>query len=140
MAFFSGNKSLVADYGFNNLFPSRKTVNKLCIKAYGVKMAIGKKSDEWRKLESNVFKFEDEGEEITGILRSVEPSQMDGAKNKVYGIETSDGLLTVFGTVVLDSLMSGVKLGQMVRIAFTGERDNKNPAYSPIKQFDVFVK
>jgi hypothetical protein len=93
---------------------------------------------EWKKIESEPFKFEVAGDVIEGILASVDKSEQFGNMN--YKIQTKEGLKTVFGTVVLDSLMSGIRIGSDIKIEFAGLKENKKKGQNAIKLFNVFTK
>lgn len=96
-------------------------------------------SKEWKKVENKIFKFENEGDHIEGILVGKEPSRT--FKNQVYKIQTDEGEnMTVFGTAVIDSGMIGVAIGDQVKIVYTGSKKNKNKGQNDIKLFDVLVK
>lgn len=73
---------------------------------------------DWKEVRSDAFIFDKEGDSIHGTLVSVDNSpQYD---NKVYILETQDGMKTIFGTKALDTQMSRVKIGEMVFIKFLG--------------------
>lgn len=97
-----------------------------------------KNKDAWEKIASEIFKFEKEGDDIEGVLKHIDQSV--NFENKVYKIETAEGMKTIFGTVILDDKMSLVKVGQLCKILYVGSKPNPNPKFNDIKQFDVFVK
>jgi hypothetical protein len=96
------------------------------------------KMAEWEKVEKEIFKFEKEGDFIEGKLLAVVDSPT--YSNKVYTIETKQGNKTVFGTVVIDSQMQLVKMGQMIKILYVGEKSSDKKGYNPIKLFEIYVK
>lgn len=96
-----------------------------------------KMGEEYKKVESDVFKFETEGAVIEGRLIAVSDSAQ--FNNKVYKIETDQGVKTVFGTVILDDLMAMVVIGKQVKILFIGEKEAKK-GQNPTKLFEVFYK
>ena len=99
----------------------------------------GLKMGEWKKVEDTIFKFEQVGSEIEGVLIGSEDSKT--FNNKVYKIKSKDGkIFTVFGTAILDSQLACVALNQTVRIVHTGSKPNKHAGQNPIRLFDVFVK
>jgi len=94
--------------------------------------------EDWKKVEpGNVWKEENEGDSIEGTLKNIREGNYE---NKVYDIETEEGLRTVFGSVVLDDRMAQVELGQKIKIVFTGTSPSKVPGRNPTKLYDVFVK
>ena len=95
------------------------------------------KKEEWEKIEAEVFRFEKEGDSIEGEYISSAKGQFD---NLVYKIKTDEGLKAVFGSAILDSRMDGVPVGVRVKFVFTGTQPHKNPKFSPIKLFDIYVK
>lgn len=96
------------------------------------------KMDEWKKVEAEVFKFAKVGDTIEGKLIAVERGQQ--FNNKVYKINTPEGVKAVFGTAVLEQQMDMVSLGQTVRILFSGEKAAKKAGQNKMKLFEVFVK
>jgi hypothetical protein len=94
-------------------------------------------SDCWQKVEDKIFKFEKEGDTVTDELLTVEESRT--YNNKVYKIKTEKETVTVFGTSVLDSQMTQIKIGQMVRILFSGTKPDPK-GRNDIKLFEVFFK
>ena len=91
--------------------------------------------EEYEKVGAEIFPMIEEGSEIKGKLKAVE----DGVfGNKVYKIETEEGLRTVFGTVVLDDLMNTIEKEQEIKKVLTGFKENKKKGQNPIKLFEVF--
>ena len=90
----------------------------------------------WKKIEDKIFKFDQVGDEIEGILISAEDSR--NYNNKVYKLDKDGESSIVFGTVVLDTLMIGIPIGTKIKISLTGFKANKNKGQSDIKLFDVF--
>jgi hypothetical protein len=121
----------LSDYGFVYPIP-------YSIKNYlGEKM--GNEKEEWKKVETEIFRFDDQNKEISGELVSVEDSNL--YNNKVYKIKKQDGkVYTVFGTTVLDTQMQNVALHKKVKIVYTGEKPNPKQGQADIKLFDVYIK
>lgn len=93
----------------------------------------------YKKVESNIFKFEKVGDCVEGELLSVEESHT--FNNKVYKIKSNeDKTVTFFGTTILDSLMSSVNIGMQIKVLFAGEKENKKKGQNPIKEFEVYYK
>lgn len=93
---------------------------------------------EWKKIEAQTFKFDKVGAEIEGELVGIEDSKTYG--NKLFKIETEEGVKAIFGTSVMESQMMNVKIGDYIKIVFTGTQPNKKKGQNDIKLFDVFVK
>ena len=92
----------------------------------------------FKKVEDNIFKFEKVGDTIEGELQAVEIGANFG--NKVYKIKGDDAKINVvFGTIVLESLMSAVSIGDYVKIEFAGTKENKKAGQEDIKTFDVSI-
>lgn len=99
------------------------------------------KMTEFKKIESEIKKFEKEGDSIQGVLIGVSTSKTpDGKDNKAYKIRTKENkVYTIFGTAVLNDRMQAVVLNQEVQIILTGFSPSKLKGRSPIKLFDVYV-
>jgi len=96
-------------------------------------------NEKWTKIESTIFKFEKKGDEIEGQYISKEQSA--NFNNEVYKIKDASGeTFSVFGTVVLQSLMSSVKIGTNVRIVFTDVKKNEKKGQNDIKMFEVYTR
>lgn len=92
----------------------------------------------FQKIEPNVWKPENEGDEIQGVLIRIQDSlRFD---NKVYHLETKEGeqitQKVVFGSTVLDDRMGYVKEGDQVRIVYKGLQ--KNQKGQDTKIFEVY--
>jgi len=94
--------------------------------------------EEFEKVEDSIFRFEVEGDAISGKLISIEDSM--SYDNKVYKLQTDDGLMTVFGTTVLDRIMKSIEVGTDIKIVYKGLQESKEKGYQPYKLFEVFKK
>ena len=91
----------------------------------------------WNKISFEVFPFKKIGESIIGIYEAKETGSLYG--NSVYKIKQENGkTVLVFGTTVLDTLMSARKIGEKLKIVYTANKDNKNKGLNAIKVFDVY--
>ena len=81
--------------------------------------------DEWKTIEPGVWKPEQEGEQITGVLVSKTPKDEKTGLSARYYLETEAGMFFVWGTAVLDDRMQYAKIGDKVRITFEGKTTNK---------------
>ena len=79
-----------------------------------------------------------EGEFIEGILLF---SQADVGVNKsmIYNIETEEGIKSVWGSVILDSKMALVKVGEKIKITYLGKAKEKKGGKNPAKLFKVEI-
>lgn len=91
---------------------------------------------EWKKVERNVWTYEKEGDEIVGKLVELEPSHFNDASNYIMDVEGQRTV--VYGKTALNSKMSGLKMGSVVRIVFLGEKKSPETKRS-YHDFDVFV-
>jgi len=95
---------------------------------------------EWTKIEPGIWRPENEGDSIEGILVGVEDSPRFDNKNYSLEVKREGKVeqITVFGTTVLDNKMKYAKIGNQVRIVFKGIE--KNQKKQDVKIFDVFTK
>jgi len=118
-------------YGFKD------PISNKYIKIGGNKMQEDQK--EWKKVETELVKFENIDDTVEGVLLEAEIGGLYG--NIVYKIKANDGKLkTVFSTLILESLMGNVKIGSNVKIVFTGTQENRKKGQNDIKLFDVFTQ
>ena len=82
---------------------------------------------EWKMIQPELWKPENNGDEIIGKLITKDPSKFIGRTN--YHLEvTKEGKLsqvTVFGSTVLDDKMQYINLGQIIKIVYKGKQKNK---------------
>jgi len=91
----------------------------------------------WKEIErGDVFIFDDENQELAGTLKSIREGNFG---NKVYDIETRNGLVSIFGTTILDSKMENIKPEQEIKIVYQGEIKTKKEGRM-CRDFKVFVK
>jgi len=98
------------------------------------------KSDDWKPVQGEVFKFETEGSSIEGTLSQVRDGQYmrtTGEKSKVYDIKTPEGIKSIFGTMILERQMESVNEGDRVKIVYKGEVDTKSGRKA--KNYEVFT-
>ena len=91
---------------------------------------------EFVEIEPNVWKTENDGDQVEGILKKVD-KDVGLNKSTLYHLENKDKQWAVWGSTVLDDRMSYVKEGEFVRITFKGTRENKRG--QPLKIFKVEV-
>ena len=75
-------------------------------------------------VEPGIWKHENEGEAIFGVLINTEPKDEANDLSAKYYIETVTGMMMVWGSAVLDDRMKLVKLGTPVRITYMGKKQN----------------
>lgn len=99
-----------------------------------------KMSDKWEKVEiAPAFKFENEGDEIEGVLVDVEENVGDN-NSMLYTLKTKKGREGVWGSTVLDIRMKGIEKGEQVKIVFLGKEESKKRKGASYKNFDIFHK
>ncbi len=84
-----------------------------------------KKKDEWQTIEPGIWKPENEGDQIAGVLVNKEPRDEASGTSARYYIENQDGMFLIWGSAVIDDRMQYVKIGQKVRVTFEGHTKNK---------------
>ena len=80
----------------------------------------------WVKVKSDMAPFWDfrTTKEITGVLTDIK-TDVGPHKSKLYTLEDAKGKQTaVWGTTILDGLMSKVIAGQELKIIYLGEKKN----------------
>ncbi len=75
-------------------------------------------------VEPGIWKHENEGDAIFGVLINTEPKDEANDLSAKYYIETVTGMMMVWGSAVLDDRMKLVKLGTPVRITYMGKKQN----------------
>ena len=79
----------------------------------------------WKTIEPGVWKPEEEGDHIIGVLVNKEPKDEQAGVSARYYLENKEGMSFVWGCAVLDNRMQYVKVGDMVRITYEGKTKNK---------------
>lgn len=92
--------------------------------------------EDWKEIEGgNVFVFQQLGDAIEGVIVARRDGQFN---NKIYDLQTKDGIKTIFGTAILDDRLAKVKDNQPVRIQYAGEV--KTGTGRTAKNFKVWTK
>jgi hypothetical protein len=81
--------------------------------------------DEWKTIEPGVWKPEQKGDHIIGVLVNKTPKDEQSGLSARYYIENENGTFFLWGSAVIDDRMQYVKVGQKVRITFEGKTKNK---------------
>ena len=90
---------------------------------------------DWVSVQSEIWKPEEAGDFIKGVLTSKEKSS-GKYESEAYYIENNGKTLLVFGTTVLESRMRLVQVGDVVKIVYKGIEKNKRD--EDMKIFKVF--
>ena len=81
--------------------------------------------EKWKKIEPGVWKPENKGENIVGVLSKKVPKDETTNLSAKYYIENENGPWLVWGCAVIDDRMKHVAVGSKVRITFEGKTKNK---------------
>jgi len=81
--------------------------------------------DKWKTIEPGLWKPENNGDNIIGVLVNREPRNEQAMLSARYYLETKEGMYFVWGCAVLDDRMQYVKTGDKIRITYEGETKNK---------------
>lgn len=79
----------------------------------------------WKEIEPNIWKPENEGDSITGVLLSKEPKDSKREMSAKYKVENEQGIFLVWGSAVLDDRMECINTGTKVRITFKEKKEIK---------------
>jgi len=95
----------------------------------------------YKKVEDVIFKFENEGDTLKGVLLSKEKNSNSDYDNFVCKIkeEDTDEIITFFTTKVLETKLKTIDVGTKVKIVMTGSKPSKS-GRNDTKLFDVFYK
>lgn len=91
----------------------------------------------WKPLEGDAWKPTEEGEELVGVLKEIQPkTEKAAAKYIIYDVGAGVNR-TVFGTTILDGLLKQVSINTIIKITFKGSKEIGKP--QPLKLFTVEV-
>ena len=90
----------------------------------------------WKTIEPQIWKPENEGDTIEGILVNKKEGLGLNESNAYY-VENKEGIFMIWGSTVLDDRMSVVGVGTLVRIEFKGKKPSKKG--NDVKIFSVSV-
>ncbi len=92
----------------------------------------------WRKVEMSPSHDFEKEKELEGILIGVQ-TDVGPNSSTLYEIEKRDNTNTaVWGSTVLDSRMKNVKIGEEIKIVYTGVAKEAKRGQNPAKLFEVF--
>ena len=81
-------------------------------------------NQEWETIEPGIWKHEKEGDNIEGVLVNKIPADQAKGMSARYVLDTKEGLMTVWGSAIIDDRMQYVKIGEPVKIIYDGEGAN----------------
>ncbi len=91
----------------------------------------------YKEIDPSTWKYDKDGDFIEGTLIQVQ-EEVGMNKSKLYSIETPKGVVSVWGSAVLDSRMVLVQIGSKIRITFKGRAEAKG-GKNPAKLFKVEI-
>lgn len=78
---------------------------------------------EWQEVKPQFWEYEKEGDSLEGVVIGREPSS-EGYGNQYY-VQTASGIVTVWGTAVIDARMKFIGDGETIKLVYAGEGKNK---------------
>lgn len=91
----------------------------------------------FEKVEIDTWKPQEKDESVEGIFIKAEP-EVGTNKSMLYSIEVNNKPTAVWGSAVLDTKMSAVKPGDLIKIVYLGKGEAKGGHNAP-KLFDVYI-
>ncbi len=81
--------------------------------------------DEWKSVDSGVWRPLKEGDQIVGVLTDREPKDETARLSARYHLQNERGRFLVWGSAIIDDRMRYVNKGDKVRITYEGTTKNK---------------
>ena len=81
--------------------------------------------EQYKTIEPGIWKPQNEGDSITGILVSKEEDNPERNMSAKYMIDSNEGVTLVWGSAVLDERMAVVPIQSKVRITYNGKKELK---------------
>ena len=91
----------------------------------------------FEKVEIDTWKPQEANESVEGIFLKAEP-EVGTNKSMLYSIEVNNKPTAVWGSAILDTKMSAVRPGDLIKIIYLGKGEAKGGHNAP-KLFDVYV-
>ena len=85
---------------------------------------MNEKDFNFNRVEPGIWKPENEGDYIFGVLINSEPRDDANDISAKYFIETDTGLTMFWGSAVLDDKMKLIKIGTPIRVTYNGTKKN----------------
>ena len=95
--------------------------------------------EKWKTIEPNVWKPEQKGDHIIGVLVNKEPKDENSGFSARYYLENQEGTFFVWGCAVLDDRMQYAKVGEKIKITYEGGTTNKRNQKVNLYRVDVAV-
>lgn len=107
--------------------------------SYKDQLEKARKSKKLRSITTQIYKFEENGAEITGQVKEIRPftgGKLEGKCNE-YVLDTDNGLFSCILGSATDKSLKGIDLtGRVVNIVFHGQKILKNKL--PMNVFEIF--
>lgn len=93
----------------------------------------------WREITStsNPIWKPETGEEIEGMLQEIRRDVGPNHSN-IYVLETTNGLMDIWGSAVLDQELPKISVGTNVKIKFVGEKTNSGTGRT-FRAFNIWI-
>ena len=111
------------------MFQEQKIIENNSLKKTG-----GIPKMEYENIEPNVWKPENEGDQIEGELVS-KRENVGPNESKTYYLKKDNKQTMIWGSTVLDSRMDFINVGDYIKVTFKGTQENKKG--QPTKIFKV---
>jgi len=94
--------------------------------------------EEWEEVTPEFFTFEEEGEELTGVLERIDTISLHEKDVRRAVLKTAEGTQSFLLTTTLEPLILGIPTGQTIKVRYEGEtRSSKGRR---VKNFRVWVR
>lgn len=93
--------------------------------------------EKWQEVSPDFFRFEKEGQEVTGVLAAKDSIEVRGTPVGRYTIDTEEGSVSFLGGVSLDPLLAKIQEGQLIKLVFLGMAGTQRG--TQVKQFKLYV-
>ena len=94
----------------------------------------------WKEISRTpMWKPEKVGDSIEGVYIKVEINQGTRKNSSIHSIRTEDGMVSFWGSMILDNRLAQVPVGAKVKIIYNGVAEKAKPGQNPAKLFKVFV-
>lgn len=94
----------------------------------------------WKEINRTpMWKPEKSGDSIEGVYIKVEINQGTRKNSSIHSIRTEDGMISCWGSMILDNRLAQVPVGAKIKIIYNGVAEKAKPGQNPAKLFKVFV-
>ena len=94
-----------------------------------------------RKIENNIWKPEEEGDSLKGVVKAINPTGIYGFQVTIERDDDKRVFLTPNQKVLQNLLVNGgISVGQYVEIVFTHSEKAKVKGQSPTMMYELYVE